>query len=383
MGKLIPKIINAANNIYNEALMLKVHYGVVKHYHMLMKKNKISNTYVDGERDYIEKWKRLYPKVAVEDYRLFSHYIGADINIVPEAISHNIVEAILNPMEHRAYYTDKNMFDKIMPDGFLAPTILRRINGFFFDKDYCSCPEPDLERLLDGYERIVVKPTVDSSSGHGVTIFQRDGKDFTALNGGMKDKILTIPRLIEFFGKNLIVQKCFQQSPFMAHFCDTCVNTIRLCVYRSVSNDEVVIPASIMRLGHKGAYVDNNHAGGVSIGVFPDGRLNTYSTDQYGQRYTKVNGLDFEKEQYVIPNFNKIIDFAKEVGKNLIHCRLSNIDVMIDECGKPHLIEYNLNSMSTWLYQFDCGVAYGQYADEIIDYCAFHLNDAKHVRIEY
>ena len=62
---------------------------------------------------------------------------------------------------------------------------------------------------------------------------------------------------------------------------------------------------------------------------------------------------------------------------------MSNIDIMIDETGTPKLVEYNLSGMSTWLYQFNSGLAYGAYCDEIIDYCAKRLSEAGHVRIDY
>lgn len=58
-----------------------------------------------------------FPYYSKLDYLLFSRYIGNDINIVPEAISHNIIEPILNPVEYRRFYEDKNMFDKVLPEG--------------------------------------------------------------------------------------------------------------------------------------------------------------------------------------------------------------------------------------------------------------------------
>lgn len=37
--------------------------------------------------------------------------------------------------------------------------------------------------------------------------------------------------------------------------------------------------------------------------------------------------------------------------------------------NEPILIEYNLSGFGSWVFQFNCGSAYGDYADEIIEYC--------------
>lgn len=386
MSIIIPKIINGINCVYNSAIMVKVHYGCISHYRKMLKINGFPNSPAAGEADYKKKWSALYPLVAVEDYRLFSHYIDVSPNLVPEAISHNIIEPIMVPLPIRAYYSDKNMFDKIMPNGFLPQTILRYINGTFFTPDYDiikTDKDVCLKRRLEPFERIVIKPTVDSSSGQRVTLFSREGDRWRGVNGQLKDQLLSLNLLKNFFGHNFIIQKHLKQSSFMNNLCSTSVNTIRLFVYRSVTTNEVVIPSAIMRIGHTGDYVDNSHAGGVSIGILPDGKLNNYTTDQYGRKIISVNGNDFCNQQFIIPDFNRIIEFAKQVGEHLIHCRMSNIDVMIDETGSPKLIEYNLNSMSTWLYQFNIGVAYGEYCDEIIYHCKKHLYDVQHIRVDY
>lgn len=44
----------------------------------------------DGEEQWLEKWRRYYPNLSPLSYRIFSKYIGAEINIVPlEFDTHN------------------------------------------------------------------------------------------------------------------------------------------------------------------------------------------------------------------------------------------------------------------------------------------------------
>ncbi len=385
MGRIIPALINHALSAFNHALMVKVHFGCRAHYRKMMKLNGIPNSPVEGEDEYLQKWRRLSSHVALEDYRLFSHYIKPSPNIVPEAISHNIVEAILNPIRYRLYYTDKNMFDRIMPPGFMPPTCLRRMNGFYYDAEYNPLKEDKihLEDFTGDYDRIVIKPTVDSSSGNKVTLLKRIDSGWNALNNPDVPNNLNIKDLARLWDDNFIVQKCMTQSTFMSHLCPTSVNSIRLFVYRSVRNDECVVPACVIRIGHTGSCVDNIHAGGLCVGVYPNGTLAHYGTNTMGQRFTIINDINLEQEHLQIPNFAKVVAFAKQVGANIRHCRMSNIDVMLDENNIPRLIEYNLNSMSTWLYQFEVCPAYGDYADEIIEYCLSKRKNAEHLLLEY
>ena len=102
--------------------------GYDRFYRMVMRKNDIDNKKSIGEKEWIEKWSQFGLKAKPTQYRVFSHYIGHNINIVPEDICHDFIETILNPMRFRGYYADKNVFDKLFPTGYLPRTLLRKIN---------------------------------------------------------------------------------------------------------------------------------------------------------------------------------------------------------------------------------------------------------------
>lgn len=189
----------------------------------IMKKNRIPNRPVPGEEEYVRKWKQLSRRVDKRYFRLFSRYIGQQADIVPEDISHNIVEHILNPSALRPYYEDKNMFDKIFPSGFLPRTFLRSIQGFYYDADYCPVESLDdtlLLKLLTGSERVFLKPTVGSSSGRGVMAFLRTSDDgqYRSQSGS---EMLTTAFLNNYGGGGELypsggphpIRKCFTVQP--------------------------------------------------------------------------------------------------------------------------------------------------------------------------
>ena len=85
-------------------------------YKKLLRINGIADKPVKGEKEWMEKWSVLGNTSPVY-FRLFSHYIGPDMNIVPDDIGLDVIESILNPYRYRKYYADKNMFDRLFPEG--------------------------------------------------------------------------------------------------------------------------------------------------------------------------------------------------------------------------------------------------------------------------
>ena len=106
-----------------------------KQYRNLLKLNKIKNVPSIYEKSWIDKWSVLN-KANPMYYRLFSQYTGYNSNIVPEDICRNIIEPILDPIRYVAYYSDKNIFDKLFNKGTMPETILRKMNGFYYDAEY-------------------------------------------------------------------------------------------------------------------------------------------------------------------------------------------------------------------------------------------------------
>ena len=159
-------------------IIVRFRHGIKikRHYEMIMKKNHYPNVKKQGEKEWLEKWSVFGGKKRdlLLQYRLFYDYIGADINIVPEDICHDVIEPLLNPFRYCKYYADKNAFEKIIPGEYLPKTILRRMNGFYYDVNYhpISFNEEKLTELLNlSSGKIILKPSVGGSSGRNVMMF--------------------------------------------------------------------------------------------------------------------------------------------------------------------------------------------------------------------
>ncbi|MDE6192722.1 MAG: hypothetical protein K2M83_01890 [Muribaculaceae bacterium] len=318
-------------------------------------------------KSYKKYWRPLSKKVNPIYLKVFGQYIEGGNKIVPEDISHNVIENILNPPKYRGYFSDKNMFDKIVGSAMLPKTYLRCIQGNYYDADYnpIELDESLIPVFLD--DTFIIKPSIDTSSGQGVYVFEKvDGK----LIDIVTKKLFSLSEIKKNLGDNFIIQERMSQSNFMSNLCKTSINTIRILVYRSVKDNQCRVLNSILRIGHDGAYVDNAHAGGVFIGIDEKGKLRDRVSNQYGDISFEHNGIDFRKQKYIIPNWNQIKNFACKVGASIPYHRCLNLDIMIDTNGEPKLIEFNIKTMSVWLYQFVNGPCFGDYTDEVIEYCS-------------
>lgn len=384
----VKKILYTINRCYNYVLALGVSKIIAnREVSEIMKISRISNQRCKNEEAWVRKWSALSGHVNRKYYRTFSKYIGEDINIVPDDICHNVIEPILNPIRYRSLYEDKCMFDKFLFKQFAVSvtprTLLRNINGIYYDENYNELDKDkiDIVSMFCSFDKLIVKPSIDSSSGRNILFFDKN-IDGLFVNKG-SGETLSIPSLTTFFGKNFLVQEVLKQSPFMSQFCKTSVNTLRVQIYRSVKNSEIVIPNVIMRIGKSGSLVDNAHAGGCFVGVGTDGMIHDRVCNQYGETSHVFNGIDFQKEIFVIPEFFKVKQFAIEIGKCIPHFHCIALDIMIDYLGNPRLIEYNISAFSTWLFQFTTGAAFGDYTDEVIEYCVKHKEEATRIYVTF
>ena len=199
-------------------------------------------------------------------------------------------------------------------------------------------------------------------------LFKADKNRYVSYDG---EQVLDGAFLYDY-GDDWIIQEAVQQHPFMGQLCSSAVNTVRINAYRSYKDEQVYIVSAAMRIGREGKVVDNGHAGGGLVGInIKSGELGNIVTDEQGNRTHVFNGLDYTKGHYVIPNWEGIKAFCKEVAQHNAHCRLLSMDVALREDGSPLLIEWNVApySFSYWIPMFTGTVPFGDKTEEIVEYC--------------
>ncbi|MBR3453776.1 MAG: hexapeptide transferase [Bacteroidaceae bacterium] len=324
------------------------------------------NKKAKGEDEYIKKWRALSPRVEPYSYRLYSHYCGFTPNIVPEDIGRTLIEPVLCPLKHRPAYSDKNLFPMIIGKEFVPTTVVCRIGGStLLDKDFKKA-DKELTHYIGETTPLILKPTLYSNSGMRILKFEKKGDSFVSTDG---TKVLTKEFLMSY-GRNFCLQKAIEQHPFMSQFCASSVNTIRLCVYRSVKDNQLIVTGGFFRIGKEGAVVDNAGSGGAFIGLdITTGKFANYLIEPHFNKLSEWNGIDFSHNTFVMPYWDKVIEFAKFVGSRILHHRLIALDIAIDPNGKPILIEFNVEFFGYFAYMLSNQEVFGKYTDEVIDYC--------------
>lgn len=362
------------SSLINSAKIYKRHIKYARHFKQLLCLQHLDETSSDGEKEYVNLWKKLYHCVEPYSYRFFRHYCGDTPYIVPEDIGHSFIEPKLNPKRFTPFYEDKNILSLLLPDGYVPCTILSRMQGgaiFNNDRQKVAINKnTDAESLfaIIGGGKMILKPSLDSSSGRRVMAFVPDKNKYVSSDG----KVLLDGAFLLNYGSDWVLQSAVEQHASLNHLCSSCVNTIRINTYRSFKDEQVYILSAAIRIGHEGSVVDNLHAGGGFVGIdVMTGELGHEVLDQYGSRTKIHNGIDYSNEHFSIPNWEKVVHFAKDVAYRNPHCRLIALDIAIKADGTPILIEWNVTpySFSYWIPMMTGVTPFGDKTEEIIEYC--------------
>lgn len=178
----------------------------------------------------------------------------------------------------------------------------------------------------------------------------------------------------QLYKKNYILQKIIQQHKFFSQFNESSLNTLKIFTYRSVMSNHIEILHSILRVGAKGERVDNFRAGGYSIGIDTSGKLNNYACTKDGKKIKKVNQINLESNQFIIPFFENIKQTAVAIASKNIYHRLLGLDMTIDYENNICCLEVNNDFNEINFFQFNNGSLFGEFTEEIIEYCINNRN---------
>lgn len=333
----------------------------------------------EGEEEWQKRWEKLCGKPDIGYFRYFAPKVANPQDIIPGEAVQTIVEPLLNPSATRTYYLDKNMFERIYGKSIMPVTVLRRINGVYFDAGYNSLGQKcTIPKVSNNVAQLIAKPTRDSYGGRAILLFNRENNGKWIWNEEPKE--LSPALLDELLGKDWILQEKLQQHPFFAQFNESSVNTLRVHIFRSPITGEIDIPSICLRMGAKGHWYDNLHSGGAYVGVNPKtGCLSDTPVDRLGNEYPKYNGIDFHKKEFIVPKFDQLKEFAHKLSTCIPHHHSLACDISIDKEDNFRLIEINIGTFDAGMYMMHGQLPYGSHSQEILDYCLKHKDEIQMV----
>lgn len=330
--------------------------------------------YGDGYKEHINYWKSHGFRNV--DKRWYLHYCGCsgicDEKYVPEDIYYTRIEPNLNNQQLSLAYADKNLYEKLYDPDLFPHTVMRSINGIYYDRFYNLLSKKFILNHIKGLNegRYILKPSVDSGGGKNVQSITITGSSILDENGNQ----LHLKEINREYNGNFLIQHKIEQNDFLAQFNSTSVNSIRIMTYYSEYSDQVYMLKSGMRMGRNNSTLDNEKAGGISCGVDINGNLTSFALDKHASKYFEhpSSGVIFKGK--VIPQYPKMIDIANEIHKTNPHHRILGFDFSMDKEGNPIIIEINNRNLGICALQSFGGSLFGDLSDEIIEISKENLN---------
>lgn len=310
---------------------------------------------------YVSHYGEKIPYVWHQYYTAFTGRF--DPTYMPELIFIPEFEYFMNPFpEYVKSFGDKNVISLLAEGaGIKTPRVLLSCTkGFFLDgKKHRMSRDAAIQTLADIGEAFI-KPSVDSSSGHGCRVINM-------VDGRNQSDGMTTSDLIAQYQGDFVVQECIHCHDAISTLYPGSVNTFRVITYRW--KDQIFHCPAIMRIGSSGGFVDNAHAGGMFIAVSDEGLLSDRAFTEFRTVYTHHPDTGIEFDRYVIPGFSQVIDAARYMHGITPQLGMINWDFTIDNTGTPVLIEANTRGGSVWLIEIAHGCcAFGDRMPEILEW---------------
>lgn len=313
----------------------------------------------EQQKEFDDFWKKNYgKKISNRWHKLYEACNGVHrIDYFPEILYSTKLENKMNSYSHCRVFANKSLNDVLFDnkvDGVRTPEyFVFNDNGVLYDSKRNIIDFDTAVEFLQNVGEVVIKPTIDTSSGQGVAILNiKDGINLRD-NKNIKDILLS-------YNKNFIVQEKIKPCEKLKILYPNAINTIRVITY-IVDNKIGVAPLNL-RIGGGGGEVDNIHAGGMVIAVDNNGNLGKFAYRLgWGDNFEK-----FEKHpdtNVVFENYN--LDFIPNVinAAKALHTKLSNIgiiswDFTVDSNDNIVVVEANYSGQSVWFPQMISGKSF-------------------------
>ena len=191
--------------------------------------------------------------------------------------------------------------------------------------------------FVDKHPEFIVKPFNDSA-GRGIKIINWGG-----VTESKNDLFNT---LLADYKNTFLIEELIKQSPEMAKFHPSSVNTVRVSTVRF--DDEILILHPFFRTGRGDNCVDNAGAGGVFGVVDPESGIVTQVADEKGISYSIHPDTKEKIIGFKIPKWDELISFAKELAYVTPDNRYTGWDLALTDSG---WVMVEGNNMGQFLWQ--------------------------------
>lgn len=287
---------------------------------------------------------------AYEFYKSFGMF---DARLMPNDI-YAEAERLLNPFRYSLFAQHKCLLKLFIPAESRPITIVQNIDGHYFD---CQDNPISLKQAIEIVKvnaPFIIKIAAGSGGGRGVEKIESN-------NG--------IEQIFDKYGKDFLCQRILKEHETLARFNPQCINTIRVLSLNLNSKCDIL--SSFVRMGGLGSIVDNLHSSegkGCLVGLKQDGSFHSFGIDKnYNKVIESPTGIAFDG--LTLEYYQDVKEFVQYWHqKSFPFANLIGWDIIINEKGKPIVIEINLDSADIAPHQIFNGPIFGDRTDEVLEY---------------
>jgi len=279
---------------------------------------------------------------------------------IPENLFNLEIEPVLNNFDSLKTFSDKNLYQKLIPDDFQPKTLLRCINGKLYSEKYEIVARDLLNAFLADKDGLYIVKQARNSFG-GRNIYVIEVKDSTLY---INNQETDIPEIINKCSSNFIIQYYVTQNRLFHALNPSSLNTTRVITLRM--NNNIRILSAYLKVGSKGSHVDNITSGGFGLGINKNGKLSDYCIDSYSRRADNLPGIVKNGELAYYPCYNKIKTAVKSLHQQIPDFDIISWDMVIDIQNKPVMIEYNLKMQDSETHQLFNGPLFGDFTNNVL-----------------
>lgn len=305
-------------------------------------------------------WNQFFHKPIKDTYyRTIVYILGKEpenlhLFISPYILHVHIID-FLNPPSVVKTFSEKLLLPLLFPSVKQPRIIIGYYHGLFINENYIPISLDEAIEIITNYgDPIILKPSIDSNGGKGVMLCEK--YDETILK-----------TIFDTYKTNFVVQEVIEQSPDLAIFNSTSLNTIRITTL--LINGKCSVLSKMFRHGGPNMKVDNMSSGGFGVGISDDGSL-TFASSDTGElrRDVHISGIKYSKHK--IPNFKSICQIAIRMHFHTPQCCMIGWDFALDKNNTPTLIEANYYHPEVTSQQILEGKPiFGDRIQEVLDYC--------------
>ena len=308
-----------------------------------------------------------------QSFRFYKCFCGHfDAKFVPDDY-YDFAEHVLNLRWAAFFLQHKFNLKYIIPASNRAKTIIQRIDGHFVLEDNTEVSKEQAIDILRTYRdcNIIVKNAFGPGGGKGVRKVFMDSEKLG--DSAFYEDL--------FLWNDMVFEEVVKQSVFMSQLNPDSVNTIRFLSLNI--NEKCTVLSAFIRMGKKGAFVDNLHGGGgVLVGVNHEGYLNNYGIDvHFEKKFEASSGIKLEGLK--VPDYDKLKEQIISFHKKIPFANLIGWDIALDENGTPIVIEINLDSALIEAHQIFNGPVFGERLTETMNYIKSRKPLLRHNMITY